>query len=1374
MVLLKIPLRAAYDPSGTPSGISEFSTGNQEVVGIQFGGTGGHTLAEAQANLGIGGSSINALSSLTDVVIVATPSNFQPLVWSSTDWVPAQNVTVPGILTASASRTRLSNIQFIDGVGIRDVSFNPVLIQNDIGTSGGGVNYFHIKAGFSGSPPFMSVEGVDTDIDFNLTTKGAGQFKVNGVPVSGGGVTAHSALTGLVSPANDHTQYATLSGATFPGSVTINGFLTASANPTKLANVRFNGATGIRDPNNNPILIFNDGGDLTGSGFNYFNLQGVASGNSPLLAVVGTDTNIDFNVSTKGSGVFKVNGIAVSAGPLFHSSLGGLVNPANDHPQYATLSGSIFSGNLKTTGVLTASTTAAILTNIRFNAGTGVRDESNNPVIIVNDGGSLVGSGVNYFNMQGVASGNSPLIAVVGSDTNIDFIVSSKGTGVLKVNTSTVELRGNRDISGGYISFSSYQNTSGTFSSLSALSDTTILSSVGTGQVLAWSAAGHRWVPSTLILAAASANALSGLTDTTITSTVSTNQVLAWNGTKWIPSTLPVSISSTAHSSLTGLVSPANDHTQYATLSGATFTGSIIASGNPNSVANLKFNTGTGLRDASNNPVLIIVNPGVLVGNSYFNISGSPSGTNPSIGVTGTDASMNFNIVPRGTGTLTVNGSGVELSGNKDIPGGYISYSNYNSTSATFANLSSLRDTTILSSVANTQVLAWSATGAKWVPSTVIYPAPPTIGTSALSGLSDTVILSSVSNSQVLAWSAAGNKWVPSTVIYPSVSGGGGGASSLSGLNDVTITSSVSNSQVLSWSAAGNKWVPSTVIYPTPPVIGTSALSGLSDTVILSSVTNSQALVWSATGNKWVPSTVIYPTPPIIGTSALSGLSDVVITSSIIGTQVLAWSAAGNKWVPSSVIYPSPPIIGTSALSGLSDTVILSSVANTQVLAWSAAGNKWVPSTVVYPSPGAGGGVSSLSALNDVVVTSSVINSQVLSWSAAGNKWVPSTVIYPVSPVIGTSALSGLSDVVITSSVIGTQVLAWSAGGAKWVPSTVIYPSSPVIGTSALSGLSDVVITSSVTGAQVLAWSAAGNKWVPSSVIYPAAPVIGTSALSGLSDVVITSSVIVGNSLVWSGTKWVPSAITISGLTDTSIPSTVAIGQSLTWNGTDWVPSTLNHSALAGLKNPANDHPQYATLSGATFSSNVTVSGNLTVSTNLNVSGNINGMIIGMGPSATAPSSPPSGSMWFSAEHKEMFIYYGSAIGWAGTDQLIHFQSLSYTSGQYWRTWTAAAVVGEPSGGFVHPDRDYVITDWHLYQTSASGTAASADLVILISGTSALLVDTKLLSVLIPVGNSNLSTILTAGKFLNVRTSPGSISNSARVWANVVIKRKMT
>ena len=63
MSISKTPIRTVYDGSNAAVGLAEYQNG--EVVGVEHGGTGGNTVAEAKLSLTLTDSNIRSLISVT-------------------------------------------------------------------------------------------------------------------------------------------------------------------------------------------------------------------------------------------------------------------------------------------------------------------------------------------------------------------------------------------------------------------------------------------------------------------------------------------------------------------------------------------------------------------------------------------------------------------------------------------------------------------------------------------------------------------------------------------------------------------------------------------------------------------------------------------------------------------------------------------------------------------------------------------------------------------------------------------------------------------------------------------------------------------------------------------------------------------------------------------------------------------------------------------------------------------------------------------------------------------------------------------------------------------------------------------------------------
>lgn len=76
--------------------------------------------------------------------------------------------------------------------------------------------------------------------------------------------------------------------------------------------------------------------------------------------------------------------------------------------------------------------------DIQMDDATGIRDDSDNEQLIF----QKTASAVNHIEMTNAATGNSPLIKAVGSDTNVDARIASQGTGDVRLEADTAIVTG--------------------------------------------------------------------------------------------------------------------------------------------------------------------------------------------------------------------------------------------------------------------------------------------------------------------------------------------------------------------------------------------------------------------------------------------------------------------------------------------------------------------------------------------------------------------------------------------------------------------------------------------------------------------------------------------------------------------------------------------------------------------------------------------------------------------------------------------------------------------------------------------------------------------------------------------------------------------
>ena len=124
-----------------------------------------------------------------------------------------------------------------------------------------------------GQTPTLAAAGGSTDHDFNITSKGAGKVKANGVEI----VT----LTNTQTLTNK-----TINSSNLNGPKIVDGI--------------------VKDINANYMLTFSP----VASAVNYFQFTNRATGvGDPTLGVVGSDANVSLDLASKGTGIVKINSV---------------------------------------------------------------------------------------------------------------------------------------------------------------------------------------------------------------------------------------------------------------------------------------------------------------------------------------------------------------------------------------------------------------------------------------------------------------------------------------------------------------------------------------------------------------------------------------------------------------------------------------------------------------------------------------------------------------------------------------------------------------------------------------------------------------------------------------------------------------------------------------------------------------------------------------------------------------------------------------------------------------------------------------------------------------------------------------------------------
>jgi hypothetical protein len=178
----------------------------------------------------------------------------------------------------------------------------------------------------------------------------------------------------------------------------------------------------------------------TASAVNYVQVTGSSTGFAPYFITQGSDTNISFAYSAKGTGAhdFYTNGFSF-AQQLKIAHTASAVN-------YVQVSGSATGGSPAISAVGSDASVGLSISsksnaNIIFNSGGTTRaiiDPFGGVFLGVSFSGGVafqalaLSNQVNFIRAAGAATGSDPVISAQGSDTNIDLVLQPKGTGALQ------------------------------------------------------------------------------------------------------------------------------------------------------------------------------------------------------------------------------------------------------------------------------------------------------------------------------------------------------------------------------------------------------------------------------------------------------------------------------------------------------------------------------------------------------------------------------------------------------------------------------------------------------------------------------------------------------------------------------------------------------------------------------------------------------------------------------------------------------------------------------------------------------------------------------------------------------------------------------
>lgn len=271
------------------------------------------------------------------------------------------------------------------------------------------VNYFSVTGSAAGGSIGLGAAGSDTNIGINLYAKGTGTLAMG----NGGGT-----ALGVYAPASS-VNYLQATGSATGGSPIV----AAAGSDANVGIAITSKGTGYVDLNSNggattALRAFAPAGAV-----NYPTIGGAVTGGGISFAAQGSDSNVSMNIDSKG--VATVSLRAGGIGPILVAS------PVASSANYVSVS----SATAGSTPVIAAVGSDTNITLTLMGKGTG-------GVSIANTLGVVpTASAANYFQMFSAATGTGPAFSATGTDTDVDLRLLTKGTGVVTANSNPVGVK---------------------------------------------------------------------------------------------------------------------------------------------------------------------------------------------------------------------------------------------------------------------------------------------------------------------------------------------------------------------------------------------------------------------------------------------------------------------------------------------------------------------------------------------------------------------------------------------------------------------------------------------------------------------------------------------------------------------------------------------------------------------------------------------------------------------------------------------------------------------------------------------------------------------------------------------------------------------
>lgn len=418
------------------SGVIGGSTGATDNAVLRADGVGGGTLqaspvtiADTTGNIA-GFQQITFSGATSGTVAVNVPA----VAGTSTITIPAATDTLVGRATTDTLTNKtLTAPKIASGGFIADANGNEQIIFT---TTASAVNEFTFANAATANNPTITASGGDANIGINFQVKGTGVYNFQAT-ASG------PAEIRLFEDTDNGTNYV---GIIAPALLGANITLTL---PSTSGTLVTGGGTASGTNTGDQTITLT--GDVTGSGTGSFAAT-IANSAVSLAKMANVNTGTVFYRKTAGAGAPEVQTLATLKTDLAITAsdvgLGNVDNTSDATKNAAavtltnktinlssnTLSGTLAQFNTACSDADFASLAGSetlsgkTLTQPKIVDGGFIADANGNEALVF----GTTTSAVNEFKMTNAATGNAPILAVQGGDTNVSFSFQAKGTGVYR------------------------------------------------------------------------------------------------------------------------------------------------------------------------------------------------------------------------------------------------------------------------------------------------------------------------------------------------------------------------------------------------------------------------------------------------------------------------------------------------------------------------------------------------------------------------------------------------------------------------------------------------------------------------------------------------------------------------------------------------------------------------------------------------------------------------------------------------------------------------------------------------------------------------------------------------------------------------------